>query len=339
ENFSKPVPSQINQDLKIDFCYVPAQKEESKLLIVSSGTHGIEGFTGSAVQQMMMDNFLEIGMLDNIGILFIHAVNPYGFKFLQRTTENNVDINRNCDTIRTLFSTPNDGYIALNEMLNPSGKVSVGSIKNKFFMLVAIKKLMQESKASLRQAILQGQYEFPKGIYFGGKDFEPQLSILSEVILDKAANYDTLFNIDLHTGYGARGVLHLFPNPTENQEVKKHLEQIFEGDTIDWGDSDDFYTMNGQFSDYIGKLLPRKFYLPMSFEYGTLNSQNTLGLVKSLHNSILENQGIQYGYKNVKDSLAVMKNYMEMFYPSSETWRSKIMNDTYEMMELVFERY
>ncbi len=114
--------------------------------------------------------------------------------------------------------------------------------------------------ASLIQAVLQGQYEHPEGLYFGGNDFEPQLALLEEVIKNKSADYDTVMNIDLHTGYGQRGVLYLFPNPIDDGTVKSRLEAIFDGYRIDWGDSEDFYTVNGSFSDYNRKNNPRKIF-------------------------------------------------------------------------------
>jgi len=339
EIFSRAVPSSVDKNLTIDFCYIPAVKENTKLLILTSGAHGVEGFVGSAVQQMFMNEILNNELLDEVGVLLVHGMNPFGFKNTRRVTENNVDFNRNCNTDKTLFTSENTGYNDLYGMLNPDGKVNTGSLKNGFFMLVAINKLLQESMASLRQAILQGQYEHPKGLYFGGNDFEPQLEMLGNVFQEKAENYETVFNIDLHTGYGERGTLHLFPNPIDDVKVKSALENVFQGEIIDWGDSDEFYTINGSFTDYIGELVSDKFYLPMVFEYGTLNSSTTVGSVKSLHNMILENQGAQFGYKSKKDSVKVKNSLMEMYNPSSEKWRSKVMNDSKKMLEQVMENY
>ncbi|MCF6333404.1 MAG: M14 family metallopeptidase [Draconibacterium sp.] len=337
--FSRIVPSKTDDDLTLDFCYVPAQKETKKLLILTSGTHGVEGFVGSAVQKMFMNEVLTVEMLDNVGILFVHGINPFGFKYVRRVTENNVDFNRNCDTNKSLFSSKNSGYNDLYTMLNPEGKVNTKSLKNKFFLVVAIDKLLQESMASLRQAILQGQYEHKKGLYFGGDNFEPQLAILGEVFKKISLDYESVFNIDLHTGYGERGTCHLFPNPIDDSKVKSTLENIFDGYQINWGDSDDFYTINGSFTDYIGKLLSDKFYLPMLFEYGTLNSQTTIGSVKSLHNMVLENQGAQFGYKSTSDSLKVKHSFMEMYNPSSEKWRTKIMIDSKAILIQAMKNY
>lgn len=337
--FSRNIPSKIDNDLTVDFCYVPARKDAKKLLILTSGTHGVEGFVGSAVQQMFMNEVLDVEMIDNVGILFVHAINPFGFKFSRRLTENNIDLNRNCDIDDSIFSFENSGYNDLSGMLNPTGKVNVGSLKNRFFMLVLINKMLQKSSAVLRQAILQGQYEHKKGIYFGGFNFEPQLAIVSEVFKSIAVDYETVFNIDLHTGYGERGTSHLFPNPIEDKKVKSTLENIFEGHEINWGDSDEFYIINGSFTDYIGKLLSDKFYLPMLLEYGTMNSQSTVGSVKSLHITVLENQGTQFGYKSAKDSIEIKNNYSQMFNPSSKRWRTKIMLDSKDILRQAMKKY
>jgi hypothetical protein len=336
EVFSQLVPSKIDNDLTIDFCYVPAKRDKSKLLILSSGTHGIEGFTGSAAQNMIMSELTDSLTLSSTGILFIHSLNPYGFKYLRRVTENNIDLNRNCDAHSTLFSSINKGYSDLYDLLNPAGKVKAGSLKNKFFMLVAIQKMLKASMKALRQAVLQGQYEYPEGLYFGGKGFEPQVASIAPLLVKYARDYETVLNIDLHTGYGALGVVHLFPNPVKDPVARTTMEKIFTGYKIDWGDSDDFYTINGAFSDYIGELLPGKLYMPMSFECGTLKSQTTVGSIHSIHNMILENQGFHHSFGNEVSKEKVLYNFREMYYPSSEEWRSKVMNDMRQMMKSTF---
>ncbi len=339
EIFSVPVPGSADNDLTIDFCYVPAGKEKSKLLILSSGIHGIEGFVGSAIQNMVMKELTDSLVTANIGLLFIHAMNPYGFKNFRRVTENNVDLNRNFDSNNALFGSVNQGYTNLYDLLNPSGKVNSGSLKNKFFMLLAIQKMLKASMKALRQAVLQGQYQYPEGLYFGGKGFEPQVSSVSPVLVKYASGYNTVMNIDLHTGYGALGNMHLFPNPVTDPKVKSAMEQVFNGYTIDWGDSKDFYTINGAFSDYIGDLMNGKLYVPMTFEFGTLNSQTTSGSIHSIHNMILENQGFHYGFQNNSDREVVLKNFREMYYPSSEAWRSKVIGDSKKMISQVFSRF
>lgn len=333
-----PVPSRIDGDLTIDLCYIPALKK-SRLIIISCGVHGVEGFAGSAVQRMFMREILPKVDLENTGIFLIHGMNPFGFKYVRRVTENNVDLNRNCDVDRALFTAKNEGYSNLVEFLNPEKPVDMDSMGNQFFFVRAVIKILQKSMKNLRQSVLQGQYEFAKGIFFGGKDFEPQVISIKSALADTISDYDAVLGIDIHTGWGARNKLHLFPNPVENQNVRGAMENIFEGYQIDWGDTKDFYTVTGDFSDFIGKIIPGKFYLPMTFEYGTMDSHTTMGSVKSLHNMIIENQGFHYGYKTKDDEIEVKKRFREMYFPSSGEWRSEVIRQAREIFPVVVKRY
>ena len=83
-------------------------------IIHSSGTHGIEGYLGSAVQirflhELFMKNEKQLNDSNNNQhststlstrrkILLIHSINPYGMRHHRRTNENNVDLNRNALT-------------------------------------------------------------------------------------------------------------------------------------------------------------------------------------------------------------------------------------------------
>ena len=218
------VSSSVDGDLTIDLCYLPALKK-SKLIIISCGIHGVEGFAGSAVQRMFMSEILPKVDLENTGIFLIHGMNPFGFKYVRRVTENNVDLNRNCDVDKALFTGKNEGYSSLVEFLNPEKPVDMNSMGNQFFFVRAVIKIVQKSMKSLRQSVLQGQYEFEKGIFFGGKDFEPQVILIKSALADTISDYDAIFGIDLHTGWGARNKLHLFPNPVENQRRRDRGEK------------------------------------------------------------------------------------------------------------------
>lgn len=335
--FTIKVPSKIDNDLTVNVLYIPAKKTE-KLLVMSSGVHGVEGFTGSAIQQMFMENFISEDLISNTGILLIHSVNPYGFKYLRRVSENNVDLNRNCSTNDSLYNIINKGYPEVSDFINPTVKLDLSQCMHSCFFFRAMKMIAKASIPVLRQAILQGQYEYPKSLYFGGNTFEPQIKLLTPLIDSICSPYSSIMTIDLHTGYGERGILHLFPNPVP-EKTKIFAESIFEGYKIDWGDGDDFYTVTGDFSNYVGSINKTKKHIPMTFEYGTMNSQTTLGSIKSLHIMIMENQLFQYGYKNKRDSLKASKKFIEMYYPSSEKWRMGIMEQTVEIFESAIPKF
>ena len=340
ELFSIKVPSQVDQNLTIDFLYLPPLDSTDRLLVLSSGIHGVEGYAGSAVQQMSLDELLDKDVLSRMGVLLIHGINPYGFKYQRRCTENNVDLNRNSGIDPSLFQSKNPGYGALYDMLNPQGPATLSSMRNQFFYLVAISKMMKESMSVLRQAVLQGQYEYPEGVYFGGKDFEPQIDSLARILPEYFSSYRIILAIDLHTGYGSRRVLHLFPNPVEDTVIKAKTKAVFEGHQIDWGDSDDFYTILGGFADsFLSSINPDATYLYMLFEWGTCDTQKTFGSLKGLQTIINENQGFHHGYKNERQQEKIEERMVEAYYPGSDAWRSEVMESGRNMLKEALSNY
>ncbi|MFN2395839.1 MAG: M14 family metallopeptidase [Bacteroidales bacterium] len=290
------VASKTDSDLTIDVCYIPAQGDSLNLLILSSGVHGVEGYVGHAAQQLFLENYLSDEFLENTGVLLIHAVNPYGFKYTRRVTENNLDMNRNSPSTPDLYETKNEGYSQVYDLINPQKKVKVRSLENRFFFVKAINEIRKASLPVLRQAVLQGQYTYPEGLYFGGQSPEPQIDLLKPVISEISFPYEKIMMLDL-------------------------------------------YTVTGDFAGFVGSLNPEKEFYPMVFEYGTLNSQTTMGSLKSIHIMILENQGHQHGFASTMDSIRVKADILEMYYPESESWRNYSMQQTRDVFDVVFPRF
>ena len=340
ELFSIKVPSEIDNDLTIDLLYLPPLQNTEKLLVVSSGVHGVEAYTGSAVQQMFMTELITSDVLSEMGILLIHTVNPYGCKYFRRVTENNVDLNRGSEIDSSLFKSENPGYAALYDLINPEGEVSANSFDNQFFYLKSIGKILKASMSVTRQAIVQGQYEYPDGLFFGGKDFEPQIDSLRRILPDYFAPYHTILEIDLHTAFGTRNVLHLLPNMLDDPGIIEKTESVFKGQHIEWGNTDDFYTISGGFADaFLSKINPDALYLSMVFETGTFDTDKTFGSIKSLQIMVSENRGFHYGYKNDHHEQKIKKFARELDYPSSEAWRSEALENGRDMLSLVLETY
>jgi hypothetical protein len=287
----------------------PTSGKTEKLLILTSGVHGIEGFTGSALQRFFMENnFLNLKD-ENMGIFIIHGINPHGFKHERRVTENNVDLNRNFDVTDDLFKTENSGYAELYDFLNPKTKYSRLS-----FYPTAIKFILKYGMGSLRKSILNGQYQFSDGLFFGGKKFESQVSIIQKEVMRIGEGYKKVLLVDLHTGYGKRGKLHLFGDRSPFID-QKYMDEVFKGLSIDYGSEKEFYVISGGFTVFMAKLFHGKSkFAGMLFEFGTINSHKPLGSLDSLYRMVNENK---------HEGKALFK---EMFYPASPEWRKAVMD-------------
>lgn len=328
----------IDPDLHVDYCYIPAQASFERLFILISGVHGVEGYAGSAIQQMFLREIVK-DVREDTGLLIIHGVNPFGFKNNRRVTENNVDLDRNCSTEPGLYLSENQGYNDLNSFLNPKHKVSLTGFGNFFFQIAAGEKILRFSMDVLRKAVLQGQYRYEKGICYGGAEREPSINLVTPLIQQVAENYKLVFSVDLHTGYGENGTLHLFSNPLADPEKKAQIETIFSGLRIYWGRNHDSDRATGGFAAYLEEILPEKHCLTMTFEFGTLDTHTFMGAGKALHLMIMENQGFHYGYKTRQDELQVKSGFLESWYPLSEAWRSKVIEDSRQVISQALTEY
>lgn len=318
---------QVSNQLSFETLYLPPSSgKKERLLILTSGIHGIEGFTGSALQRYFMANHF-FGLKDeNMGLLIIHGINPYGFKNERRVTEGNVDLNRNFDLSKELFQTENSGYADLYDFLNPRKRYSRFS-----FYASALLFILKHGMNSLRKAILRGQYRFSEGIFFGGKDFEPQVSLIQKEVVRVGEGFKKVLLVDLHTGYGKRGHLHLFGDRTPFID-QEYMNEVFKGLSIDYGQEKDFYAVTGGFTVFMAKLFHLKSkFAGIVFEFGTIDSHKTSGSLDSLYRMVNEN--------SPNASLKDKALFKEMFYPESPEWRRSVLQQFQTSLQKVVQNW
>ena len=338
--YSLPVRSTRGEDLTIDALHLPPSgaPEDAPLLILSSGLHGVEGFAGAAFQRLVLDSLLDD--FPECGVLLLHALNPFGFQHRRRVTEENIDLNRNFDVSDRLFATENGGYRKLAGVLGPGQAVSASDLDPLAFMRAAAEWSQRFSPRELREAVVRGQYEYADGIYFGGHGFAEQRGLIEPLLKSTMEPYREVLAVDLHTGFGARGVVHLFPDVRpEDTATRGRILELFAGHRIDWSDADDFYTTTGEFVSYIGMLArAEQVFTPMIFEYGTMDSHLPEGGLLAVHNMILENQGMQRGYASDAVRAEVEARFLEMFLPADPDWRASVLDRSLTILRGALER-
>jgi hypothetical protein len=172
-------------------------------IIHSSGTHGVEGYLGSAIQiRFLHELFLQNeeavqhnnkSPSESSGkvrkILLIHAINPFGMRHFRRCNENNVDLNRNvlgAEEAKTVIERdPNHfGYVDMDSALNPVSSSAVSKqqrndlpiITTYMQELVAIttcvgsivKVILMKGYYNAKRTIVSAQYHKQTGIFYGG---------------------------------------------------------------------------------------------------------------------------------------------------------------------------
>jgi hypothetical protein len=180
--------------LTLDFAWIgPA--DAKKVIFHIAGTHGIEGFLGSAIQLAILAS-LDSPPSD-CAYVFLHCLNPWGMSFLRRVTEDNVDLNRNFHGEDFHWSGASSAYRALDSFLNPKRL----PCRFDFFYLQSVAAILRYGFAPVKQAVAQGQYEFKQGLFYGGDALTENLTLLS-AWARKNLHARELFVIEIHSGLG-----------------------------------------------------------------------------------------------------------------------------------------
>jgi hypothetical protein len=332
------------EKLTTDYIYIPTLKEFKHLIIITSGTHGPEAFAGSALVQRFISGPLLSINHKTTGVLLIHAHNPWGFKHVRRGTENNVNLNRNYSISNNIFETKNNSYMKLKDKLELKEKrldsFSFPAADLLWLMLTKPDVSLQ----SMTEAIGKGQYQSQKGINFGGFSHEPQTIKITKLLREITPKYKRILNIDLHTGLGDKGVLHIMSKDNINQKSKSVLQKIFKGD----GDmyehtqpgAKGFYEIKGDYAKMVSLINPQsdKVIVSITAEFGTVG-KGLIGKVDTINRLIRENQGHFQGYENQTIKDKVQKDYKELFYPSDKEWRRDVMTKGHFLLDTVLFRF
>ena len=206
------LPGRDGEVLAVDAAW-QGPRSAAKLLLLTSGVHGVEGFCGSGAQTSLLRDKFWMGNANsgNIAVLYVHGLNPHGFSHFRRVTEENVDLNRNFqDFSKALPSNP--AYCKLHPLLLPSTWPPTLTNRAALLGLMATQGMRR-----LQKAISGGQYEIPKGMFFGGTEPTWSNLTLRQLLREHTADVRHLAWIDLHTGLGRAG----------------HCERIFMGHNED----------------------------------------------------------------------------------------------------------
>ena len=187
------------EDLCMDIATV-GNADAAYALIVSSATHGIEGYAGSALQTGLLRDGIAESLPDNSACHLVHAVNPFGFSYGRRVNEDNVDVNRNFVD----FSQPladSDEFLRFRAFAAREKKEGRAADDTD----VAARYLAAEGEQQYQRALTLGQYGNPAAIHFGGR--APTWSNRTwRYFLDKALPDRVLtIHMDIHTGLGRFG--------------------------------------------------------------------------------------------------------------------------------------
>jgi len=291
------------------------------LLIVSSGCHGVEGFCGSGVQNALLadPDWHAAAERAGVAVLYIHALNPYGFSWLRRTTHENVDLNRNFQD----FSQPlphNAAYDRLAHLIVPSLWPPTPEVKAGLAEYVA-----EHGLKGLQAAVSGGQYEHPQGLFYGGRNPTWSHQTLRHVLRDHGRSCARLGWIDLHTGLGPSGHgERIFAGPNDAAAVARARDWWGQAVTSIYDGSSESAMLTGLMWLSAAEECPQAETTGIAMEYGTLPIDQVIDALRA--DQWLENHpdAPEAQRKQIK------RQIRDAFYTDTDAWKAKVVEQGVE---------
>ncbi len=199
-------------------------EQASRVLVLISGTHGVEAYAGSAIQCFLLAEWQSGGLElpQDTALLFVHALNPWGMAWARRCDEAGIDLNRNfIDFSQPL---PQDEYFNL-----AAPWLACTDHREREQGLTEL--AAQIGERACESAISSGQYQRPELPFYGGDQPAFGRQQIEALIERYALPERELVVLDLHTGLGPWGYGELICDHPPDSAGVWFARQVF-GDAI-----------------------------------------------------------------------------------------------------------
>jgi len=285
------------------------------VLIVSSACHGVEGYCGSGIQNALLADaaWHAAAAKAGVAVLYIHALNPYGFSWLRRTTHENVDLNRNFQD----FAHPlprNQAYDELAHLIVPSIWPPTPEVQAGLAAFVAA-----HGAKALQKAISGGQYEHPQGLFYGGRNPTWSQQTLRHVLRDHGTRCARLGWIDLHTGLGPSGHgERIFAGPDDAAALRRAKTWWGQQVTSMYDGSSESALLTGLMWGAAGQECAQAEYTGIAMEYGTVPFEQVTDALRA--DQWLENHPDAPPAQRTR----IKRQIRDAFYTDTEAWKARI---------------
>lgn len=304
-----PLTGAKRETLAMDVA-VQGRSDASRVLMTTSAVHGVEGFCGSAIQSGLLQQLI---LPEDVAVVHVHAVNPYGFSHERRVNEDNVDLNRNFIN----FGQPlphNADYAQIHAHLLPSHWPPT---PEQNVLLETQSKVWGDRR--MQRAITSGQYQFSEGVWFGG--LKPTWSHTSfrHVLKNHLSHAKQIAWIDLHTGLGPSGHGERIFACTDNGVTLQRARQWWGQDitSVDTGTSKSV-PLSGPIQMAIYEECPDAQYTGICLEFGTLPLAQMILAMRADHWLALHPEAPPALHQSIRDEM------LQAFNPPSLAWREKV---------------
>ena len=263
-----------------------------------------------------------LSLASNLRVVLIHAVNPFGFVKLRRWNEDGVDLNRNFLRLGEAFAGSPPLYSQIDPWLNSPTPPRGLSLPPR-----AVIDLARFGAAKLMQTIPVGQYDYSRGLFFGGSEPAESTRIVQRHLAEWIGDARAVTHLDFHTGLGEFGTYELLLDVPGDHTHAEWFRGKFGDDAISAlttaaGSAQEtkVYSVRGAFGQWCMSHFSERDYRFATAEFGTYRPLAVLLALRQ------ENRAHHWG-GDAERFTWTKRRLVEMFAPASAQWRERVVVD------------
>lgn len=298
--------------------------EARRVLVLTSGVHGVELFAGSGCQIDWLLTQDPADLPPDTAVVVVHAINPWGSSWLRRYTEDNVDLCRNFVDYPNMPHPPAAADYALLHAaidLDPQDARAVASGDGQ---LAAYEQA--QGHQALYGALMGGQYAWPHGMGYGGVQPTWSRRTIEQILRQHCASARDVCLLDYHTGLGpyAYGSVVALQQGEALQRMRRAfggwVEAVFEH-----GAPENFAPVHGHSTPGYERVLPQASVTAAVLEFGTGRPQRMLELLVRDQREWASGQG-RGGL------LPTRRELLQFFYPADARWQGSLVDQSRQII-------
>ncbi len=309
-------------DLHADLAWV-GPSGASRVLVTCSGTHGVEGFYGSGCQVGWLEEGRHLRLPDDVAVLHVHAINPYGFAWLRRVTKENVDLNRNF--IDHARPQANAAYAAIHPWLLPEQWTArtPTEIQARIDAHIASNGLQ-----GYRRALVGGQHTQPDGLFYGGSQPVWSNRLIGRIAEQYLQRATRIAVIDLHTGLGPYAHAEIICRHPANSAALARARQWYGADvTAAQAGESKSPPVDGSLRMAFVDLCPRAEVTSVGIEVGTVPSPQ-------VHMALIADNWLHLRGEPDSDlGKGIKRDMRNAFFPDTPEWTGPVYRRSMEILE------
>ncbi|AAZ11990.1 Protein of unknown function (DUF2817), putative [Trypanosoma equiperdum] len=201
-------------------------KNSKRLLVHISGSDGIGGFTGSAIQTKLLSEW-NTSRGEGPSVLFVHALNPYGMANFRTTNENNVELHRNylLKEEWNALTTSHTSNTSYDSVMSPLFLPKAPRVIDRYTFFYHFGKVfLKQGLREFRRSLEGGQWHNPEGLFYGGREEQRSLTALREVLTSYAASgVEKFVFLDVHTDSGSTGKETIIVSSVDDKTLAQNI--------------------------------------------------------------------------------------------------------------------